>query len=111
MPHLYCLRGDPGVLWLQVLSDLAIAVAYYAIPFVLMRVVLKRKEALFRRLAVLFVLFIAACGTTHVLEVWTIWHPMYRLPTPGCWRCARMGANFPSNLPSALWRPGMDGSS
>ena len=79
MPHLYCLRGDPGVLWLQVLSDLAITVAYYAIPFVLLRVVLKRKEALFRRLAVLFVLFIAACGTTHVLEVWTIWHPMYRL--------------------------------
>ena len=79
MPHLYCLRGDPGVLWLQVISDLAIAVAYYAIPFVLLRVVLKRKEALFRRLAVLFVLFIAACGTTHVLEVWTIWHPMYRL--------------------------------
>jgi PAS domain S-box-containing protein len=79
MPHLYCLRGDPGVLWLQVLSDLAIAVSYYAIPFVLLRVVLKRKEVLFRRLAVLFVLFIAACGTTHVLEVWTIWHPMYRL--------------------------------
>ena len=79
MPHLYCLRGDPGVLWLQVLSDLAIAISYYAIPFVLLRVVLKRKEVLFRRLAVLFVLFIAACGTTHVLEVWTIWHPMYRL--------------------------------
>jgi PAS domain S-box-containing protein len=79
MPHLYCLRGDPGVLWLQVLSDLAIAIAYYAIPIVLLRVVLKRKEAIFRRVAVLFVLFIAACGTTHVLEIWTIWHPMYRL--------------------------------
>lgn len=79
MPHLYCLRGDPGVLWLQVVSDLAIAVAYYAIPFVLLRVVLKRKEVLFRRVAVLFVLFIAACGTTHLLGIWTIWHPMYRL--------------------------------
>ena len=79
MPHLYCLRGDPGVLWLQVLSDVAIAISYYAIPFVLLRVVLKRTEVIFRRVAVLFVLFIAACGTTHVLEVWTIWHPMYRL--------------------------------
>jgi PAS domain S-box-containing protein len=79
MPHLYCLRGDPGVLWLQVLSDLAIAVAYYAIPLVLLQVVLRRKEILFRRLAVLFVLFIAACGTTHLLAIWTIWYPMYRL--------------------------------
>jgi PAS domain S-box-containing protein len=79
MPHLYCLRGDPGVLWLQVLSDLAIALAYFAIPFVLLEVVRKRKDILFRRVAFLFVLFIAACGTTHVLAVWTIWHPMYRL--------------------------------
>ena len=79
MPHLYCLRGDPGVLWLQVLSDLAIAIAYYAIPLVLLQVVLKRKDILFRRIAVLFVLFIAACGATHLLAVWTIWYPMYRL--------------------------------
>jgi PAS domain S-box-containing protein len=79
MPHLYCLRSDPGVLWLQVLSDLAIALAYFAIPFVLLEVVRKRKDILFRRVAVLFVVFIAACGTTHLLAVWTIWVPMYRL--------------------------------
>ena len=79
MPHLYCLRSDPAVLWLQVISDLAIAAAYFAIPLVLAQVVLKRKEVLFRKVAVLFVLFIAACGTTHLLEIWTIWHPMYRL--------------------------------
>ncbi len=79
MPHLYCLRGDPGVLWLHVVSDGLIAASYYAIPFVLLRVILKRKELLFRWVAVLFGLFIGACGTTHVLAVWTIWSPMYRL--------------------------------
>ena len=79
MPHLYCLRGDPGVLWLHVVSDLLIAVAYYAIPLILFSVVYRRKDAFFRQLAFLFVLFIAACGTTHLLAVWTIWHPMYRL--------------------------------
>ena len=79
MPHLYCLRGEPGVLWLHVVSDLAIAVCYFAIPFVLLRVVLKRKEVLFRRVALLFVLFITACGTTHLLGVWIVWVPMYRL--------------------------------
>ena len=79
MPHLYCLRGEPGVLWLHVLSDLAIAMCYFAIPFLLLRVVLKRKEVLFRRVALLFVLFITACGTTHLLGVWIVWVPMYRL--------------------------------
>ncbi len=79
MPHLYCLRSDPGVLWLQVLSDLAIAGAYFAIPLVLFDLILKRRDLLFRRVAGLFVLFIAACGVTHLLSVWTIWVPMYRL--------------------------------
>jgi PAS domain S-box-containing protein len=79
MPHLYCLRSDPGVIWLEVISDLAIAAAYFAIPLVLFDVVVKRKDLIFRRVAVLFVIFIAACGATHVLSVWTIWVPVYRL--------------------------------
>ena len=79
MPHLYCLRGEPGVLWLQVLSDAGIACAYFAIPVLLFDVVRSRKDLLFRKVAMLFVAFIAACGFTHVLAVWTIWIPMYRL--------------------------------
>ena len=78
MPHLYCLRSDPGTLWLHVFSDLAIAAAYFAIPLVLFDVVRKRTDLLFRKVALLFVLFIAACGSTHVLAVWTIWIPVYR---------------------------------
>ncbi len=67
------------MLWLQVVSDLAIAGAYFAIPLVLFDLILKRRDLLFRRVAGLFVLFIAACGATHLLSVWTIWVPMYRL--------------------------------
>jgi len=78
MPHLYCLRGDPWVLWLQVVSDLAIAAAYFAIPLLLFDAVRARKDLLFRRIAMLFVAFIAFCGVTHVLAVWTIWVPVYR---------------------------------
>jgi PAS domain S-box-containing protein len=78
MPHLYCLRSDPAVLWLQVIADLGIAAAYFAIPLVLFDVVLKRRDLLFRRVAILSVVFIAACGTTHLLSVWTIWVPIYR---------------------------------
>jgi len=78
MPHLYCLRSDPGTLWLHVVSDLAIAAAYFAIPLVLFDVVRKRTVLLFRKVALLFVLFITACGTAHVLAVWTVWIPIYR---------------------------------
>jgi chemotaxis family two-component system response regulator Rcp1 len=39
LPHLYGLRGEPAVLWLHVLSDLAIAAAYFAIPMMLFDVV------------------------------------------------------------------------
>ena len=78
MPHLYCLR-DPAVLWLHVVSDLLTGISYYAIPLVLFEVVHKRKELLFRRVAILFVLFITACGTTHLLAILTVWQPMYRL--------------------------------
>ena len=45
----------------------------------LVDVVRQRNDKLFRRVAALFVLFIAACGLTHLLAVWTIWYPMYRL--------------------------------
>lgn len=79
MPHLYCLRSDPAVLWLEVFSDLAIALAYFAIPIMLFQVIVKRRALLFRRVALLFVVFIAACGATHLLSVWTIWIPVYRL--------------------------------
>jgi len=27
----------------------------------------------------MFGAFIVACGTTHLVEVWTVWHPVYRL--------------------------------
>jgi PAS domain S-box-containing protein len=79
MPHFYCLRGEPGVLWLHVVSDVLIAVAYFTIPFLMFDLVRRRRERFFRKVALLFVIFIAACGATHVLAVWTIWVPVYRL--------------------------------
>ncbi len=79
MPHLYCLRGDPLVLWLHVISDGVIAAAYFAISVVLLSVIRRRKEPSFGPLAMMFVLFIAACGITHGFSIWTIWIPSYRL--------------------------------
>jgi signal transduction histidine kinase len=78
MPHGFCLRWNPGVLWLHILSDGLTAAAYYIIPFALIYLVRKRKDLAFNWMFLLFGTFILACGTTHVLSIVTLWYPVYR---------------------------------
>ncbi len=77
MPHVYCLR-QPGVIWLHVVSDALIAASYFLIPFLLVRIVRRRRDLVFSWMFVLFGAFILSCGMTHVLAIWTLWHPIYR---------------------------------
>jgi light-regulated signal transduction histidine kinase (bacteriophytochrome) len=37
----------------------------------------KRKDIPFKGIFLLFGAFIISCGTTHIMEVWTLWHPNY----------------------------------
>ena len=78
MPHGMCYLWDPAVLWLNAISDAIIASSYYAIPFLLFYFVRKRRDIPFDAIFVAFGSFILACGTTHLLGVVTIWHPIYR---------------------------------
>lgn len=66
-------------MWLHGLSDALIAIAYFVIAFALWYFVQKRQDVPFRLLFGLFVAFIAACGVTHILAVWTLWVPQYWL--------------------------------
>lgn len=77
MPHGYCYQWNPSVLWLHVLSDGVIAISYYLIPFLLLNFVRRREELPFNWVFVMFSAFIFGCGTTHLMEVWTVWHPNY----------------------------------
>ncbi|MCQ8127730.1 bifunctional diguanylate cyclase/phosphodiesterase [Methylomonas rivi] len=79
MPHGACYLWQPAVLWLHVVSDTLIVLAYYSIPFALMYFVYKRADLMYRWIFVLFGAFILLCGTTHLLSIWTIWHPDYWL--------------------------------
>jgi PAS domain S-box-containing protein len=65
--------------WLHILSDLGVWSAYVAIPCVLGYFALRRKDIPFRSLFWLFGAFILACGTTHLMEVFLFWWPVYRL--------------------------------
>jgi signal transduction histidine kinase len=79
MPHGMCYMWNPAVIWLHVVSDALIALAYYSIPLTLIYFVRKRKDLVFDWIFVCFAVFIVACGTTHVMEILNIWHPTYWL--------------------------------
>lgn len=79
LPHGYCYRWQSDVVWLHVVSDLLIALAYYFIPFALVYIVRKRRDLAYPWMFVLFGVFILACGTTHLMSIWVVWQPVYRL--------------------------------
>jgi len=77
MPHGMCYLWDARLLALHVISDGFIALAYFSIPVILLFFVRKRRDLPFPAVFTMFGLFIVACGMTHVLDIWTIWHPIY----------------------------------
>ena len=76
-PHGFCLLWRPELIWLHVTSDSLIAAAYYSIPLALAVFVWLRRDLAFGWVFWLFAVFILACGTTHLFDIWTLWHPDY----------------------------------
>lgn len=79
IPHGHCYLWRPGLVWLHLISDAIIALAYYSIPLTLFYFVRKRKDLPFHGIFLLFAAFIIFCGTTHIVAIWTLWHPIYWL--------------------------------
>jgi PAS domain S-box-containing protein len=79
MPHGYCISWRPGLLWTLVLSDAAIALSYFAIPAALYSFTRRHKRLPAPPLFFFFCAFIVACGTTHALEVVSMWRPIYHI--------------------------------
>lgn len=64
--------------WLYIIAELMIWAAYYAIPFLLFRVVTGRKDLPFPKIVWLFIAFILLCGSTHLMDALIFWWPAYR---------------------------------
>ena len=75
--HGHCYLWKTGLVWLHIISDATIALAYYSIPFLLIYFISKRKDVPFNGVFLLFGAFIIACGTGHLMDIWTLWHPDY----------------------------------
>ncbi len=67
------------MVWLHVISDGLIALSYYCIPVVLIYFIGKNRDIPFNRIFWMFSAFILACGTTHLMEIWNVWHGSYLL--------------------------------
>lgn len=75
----HCGQWSSGHGWLHILSDIGIWSAYFAIPAVLGYFIANRNDLPFRRVFVLFGIFILLCGTTHLMDAIIFWWPAYRL--------------------------------
>ena len=93
MSHGYCYNWSPDIVWLHAVSDSLIAFSYYLIPILLIYFVQKRRDVPFNWMFVMFGVFIFGCGTTHVMEIWTLWHGTYRL-------AGLFVASFPGSMES-----------
>ncbi len=76
MPHGHCYLWKPPLVFLHVISDTLIGLAYISISLTLYAL-MKRIKISFNRVIFCFGLFIGACGVTHLLEVWNLWHADY----------------------------------
>lgn len=79
MPHGACYLWNHNLVLLHVISDGFIALAYATIPVTLLYIIRKRKDIPFSWMFVAFGTFIIACGATHLMEIWTLWVPVYWL--------------------------------
>jgi len=112
MPHGSCYLWTQSLIGLHAISDAFIVVAYYSIPVTLVYFVRKRKDLKFNWMFVCFAVFILACGMTHLMEIWNIWHADYWLA--GCTKAVTALASVTTAvllvklIPQALALPSPD---
>ncbi|MCR9014123.1 hypothetical protein [Aquiflexum gelatinilyticum] len=65
--------------WIYITSDIAIWLAYFVIPAIIIFFVQKRHNLPFLPVFWLFGAFIILCGSTHLMDAVMFWWPGYRL--------------------------------
>ncbi len=79
-PHGDCFLWNQGLVTLFAGSDSLIGLSYFFISGALSYFVYKiHRDLPFSWVFLAFGIFIVACGSTHFLDVWTIWVPIYVL--------------------------------
>ena len=79
VPRAICGEWTRGEVLLNNISDALIALAYLAIPIILVYFARRRKDLPYSWLFPVFGAFIITCGGTHVMEIILFYHPIYRM--------------------------------
>jgi len=78
MPHGMCYQWQSDILMTSVISDVAIAAAYYSVTAAFIYFVRKRTDILYPWFFILAgSIIFAACGTSHLISAIVIWEPIY----------------------------------
>ncbi len=107
-----CGDWPPTLGYTHIISDTLIFLAYMAIPALLAYFFyVRRRDVLFPKVAWLFVAFIAACGTGHLIEAIIFYQPVYHLAgvsklITAAVSCATVVALIPA-IPKAMDLPGL----
>lgn len=80
LPHGVCFLRKPELIWLHVISDATVALSYFTIPLILIYFMGRIRTRISFGWAIgLFAAFIVLCGTGHLLNIVTVWTPIYFL--------------------------------
>lgn len=79
IPHGHCYLWKTPLVMLHVISDTSMGLSYYVIAYWVFSIVGQRKDLPFDTVFFGCIGFIVTCGTGHLLDVWTLWHPIYWL--------------------------------
>ncbi|EGK83486.1 hybrid sensor histidine kinase/response regulator [Microcoleus vaginatus PCC 9802] len=79
IPHGHCYLWKPGLVWLHLTSDALTTLAYFSVAVAIVYFTSKRKDLPAHTVILLvgFFFIFALCGTTHLMGIVTLWHPIY----------------------------------
>ncbi|UNU27077.1 ATP-binding protein [Microcoleus vaginatus] len=79
IPHGHCYLWKPGLVWLHLTSDALTTLAYFSVAVAIVYFTNERKDLPPHTVILLvgFFFIFALCGTTHLMGIVTLWHPIY----------------------------------
>lgn len=83
LPHRFCYLAQPWLIWTNAPADMAIFISYVVLfeALFLLAWLVRRQLQPYLWIFLAFGLFIVTCGVTHLMEVITIWWPIYPVST------------------------------
>lgn len=90
LPHRFCYLAQPWLIWTNAPADLAIFLSYVVLfqSLFLLAWLVRSQLRPYLWIFLAFGLFILTCGLTHLMEIVTIWWPLYPLATSVKIMCA-----------------------